>query len=217
MNVRGFLAAVGLSLTAISSQASVIFSESFESPINTMDWQVYQTFGSWTSTSGEGIEVQTSGTVVNAHSGNQYVELDSDSSRGGIVANTSNSSMTRTLFLQEGVYLLEWFYLPRTNTPNDNGIAVYLDGTSETRKTNQLMAVSSTRNAMSNWVYESMQFYVDGNDHFYDLTFAATGIANNLGGFIDDIKVTSIPEPTSVALMATGLLAAGLSSRRRKR
>jgi len=202
MKFRSILAAVGLSLTAVSSYAGVVFSDSFESPVNTLDWQVYQSYGNWTSTSGEGIEIQTSGTVVNAHSGNQYVELDSDSSRGGIAASTSNSSMTRTLYLQEGVYLLEWFYLPRTNTANDNGIAVYLDGVSGKTMTNQLMAVSSTRNAMPNWVHESTQFYVDGTDNSYKLTFAATGTANQLGGFIDDVQVTSIPEPASLCLMA---------------
>ena len=74
-----------LALTGMvgAAQAAVVFEDSFETPGNSRNWQVYQNFGVWSTTSGRGIEIQRSGVVVTAHDGNQYVELDSDRRRGG--------------------------------------------------------------------------------------------------------------------------------------
>lgn len=46
------------------------------------------------------------------------------------------------------------------------------------------------------------------------LSFGATGLDNTLGGFIDNVSLTAVPEPGTLALFAIG--AAGLLVGRRR-
>lgn len=212
-------AIVGLAIGAGGAQAAVIFTEDFEDPANTQNWQVYQTFDSWNATSGAGIEIQQTGAVggISAHDGVQYVELDSDISRGGLAAPT-NSSMTRTVTLAAGNYLLEWYYLPRTSTPGDNIVEVYVDGASEALMTNLIGSEDGTNPPTTDWVQISYAFSVDGTDNDYGITFAAGGIENSLGGFIDSVTLSSVevPEPGPLSLLAVAGLAGGFLARRRR-
>ncbi len=197
------------------ASASTIFSESFENPVNTQSWQVYQNFDTWSATAGAGIEVQTTGAVsgVSAHDGNQYVELDSDPSRGG-TANPTNSSMTRTLSLSGGKYELEWYYLPRTSTTNDNIVSVFLDSTAGAIGLNMLGEENGTRPPINTWDRIVYSFVVGAGD--YNLTFAAGGLQNKLGGFIDSVKLSAVPVPLSIVLLGSGLAFLGAAGRRRK-
>lgn len=203
-----------LGLTTAAS-AVTIFSDSFENPVNAQDWQVYQSFDNWNSTAGTGIEVQTSGTVVNAYDGNQYVELDSDPDRGGIPGAT-NSSMTRTLLsLSAGSYELEWHYLPRTGTANDNIISVFLDSTAVAIGGNMLGQENGTRPPINTWETIVYSFVV-GTAGDYNLTFAAGGLSNEYGGFIDSVTLSAVPVPLSIVLLGSGLAFLGAAGRRRK-
>lgn len=134
--------------TASTGHANIIFTDSFELPA-TDNWKVYDLVGDdstdpangsngWANTVGSGIEIQTNSTLgfIDAHDGDQYVELDSDSSNGGTSAQT-NSAMTRKVDLAKGVYELVWYYFPRTNNDgDDNLIEVFVDGASEALATN---------------------------------------------------------------------------------
>lgn len=210
---------IGMSMIT-SASAAVIFSESFEEPANTLDWQVYQNFGNWAATSGAGIEIQQSGVAVNAHTGNQYVELDSDSIRGG-TNNSSNSSMTTKLNLGAGTYLLTWYYQPRTDAKNDNIINVFLDGASDSIGTNLLTSVDGSQPAT--WTKITSSFSVDGSDNLYGLTFSADGDANTLGGFVDTVSLeltdrpVPVPEPSVIGLFGLGLVGLGVLRRRKAR
>jgi hypothetical protein len=146
MFIKGIGAVLlALSMTAGVADAATIFSDSFENPKNTRDWQVYQSFGSWVASSGSGIEIQTSGVAgINAHKGNQYVELDSDNSRGG-VAGTTNSSMTTKLNLGAGTYRVDWYYRPRDNKADSNNIGVYLAGAGQDLFTRPLGKINKTK------------------------------------------------------------------------
>ena len=66
------VAVVAGSVISIASGAgaATVFSDSFETPVNTRDWQVYKdNFGAWASNTGTGIEIQRSRVVVAAHDG----------------------------------------------------------------------------------------------------------------------------------------------------
>jgi len=201
-----------------TAQAGTIFTDDFESTVNTRGWQVYQQIsnGAWVTSQGNGIEIQTSGTVVDAHSGNQYIELDSDRRRSS--SNefaTSNSAMTRTLTgLSAGKYELEYYYQSRTNRANDNTINVYFgdDGNS------LFGSLVDTANGVGSagWIKYSVPLTITSDDSTRYLTFQAGGIQNTRGGFVDSISLArsgSIPEPLGLGFI--GLALAGMARRRR--
>ena len=211
------MALLGLTGLVGSAQAAVIFQDSFETPSNTRNWQVYQNFGSWSTTSGRGIEIQRSGVVVTAHDGDQYVELDSDRRRGGSSTGPNNSSMTTLLNLAAGNYTLEYYYRPRTNRVGDNIINVFLDGASESLMSNLLISSDAIRSQVNQWIVQTVTFNVDGLDNNYGLTFAADGRSNTLGGFIDSVTLTrnDVPAPAVLGLMLLGLAGMGIARRRK--
>lgn len=200
--------------------ATTVFSDSFENPVNTQSWQVYKdTFGNWESFTGTGIEIQQNGAVggITAKTGIQYVELDSDSERGGDTTpgTLTNSSMTTVLNLNGGSYLLEYWYRPRTNNANDNRISVYIAGAGEGLFTTLLGSFDATTSTLNEWVKISYSFFVDGTKNDYALTFRAEGGSNELGGFVDDVSVAAVPVPAAGFLLL-GALGGLVALRRRK-
>ncbi len=201
-----------------ASAATLVFSDDFESPVNSQNWQVYQNFDSWSTTSGSGIEIQRTGAVsgVSARSGRQYVELDSDNERGGLSGQPKNSSMTTQLSLIAGTYLVEWYYQPRTTTANDNKIGVYLAGASEGLFAKPAIgSENGVRTSSTNWAKVVYEFTVDGKDNLYALTFRAEGLSNELGGFIEDVSVSRVPVPAAGFMLLAGI--GGLAAFRRRK
>ena len=216
--------------TATAGHANVIFTDSFEFPI-TENWNVYDLVGDdssiptddssgWKNTVGSGIEIQTNPTLsfIDAHHGNQYVELDSDRNNGGTSSET-NSSMTRTVDLARGYYELVWYYFPRTNNDgDDNLIEVFLDGASEGLGTNLVDSANLRRDgSVTDWVRMSSTFFVDGTDNLYGLTFSAGGEQNTLGGFVDSVSLAAIPLSASILFLGSALGVVSVSGWRRQR
>jgi hypothetical protein len=201
--------AFALSVTSTAQAASTAgFIDSFENPENTQNWQVYDDFGDWTS-EGAGIEIQTSGVVVDAYDGDQYVELDSH----------SNSSMTRLVDLGGGDYTLSWYYQPRTGTTNDNVIEVVLEGVNIPVRLD-LDPGDGVRTQNTDWELISSNFSLD-TAGTYALTFSAAGVDNSLGGFIDlvslaprfDRDIGEVPLPAAAWLFLSVLGAGGMLRR----
>ena len=105
---------------------------------------------------------------------------------------------------------------PRTNRVNDNIINVFLDGASDSLKTNLIASSNAIRSQVNQWILQTVTFNVDGLDNNYGLTFAAAGRSNTLGGFIDSVSLTrnDVPAPAALGLIALGL--AGLAFARRR-
>lgn len=227
MKTSKFMAVVGAAAMSLAlssaSQASsfTIFTENFDSPSIQGNWQVFQDFNDWNATSGTGIEIQKNGAVggVVADSGDQYVELDSDPSRGGLQGEGTNSSMTLNLVLGVGTHTLQFAYQPRTNTEGDNGIDVFLDKSGTTLLTNLIDSVSEVRSTLSTWTVVTTIFTVNQAGG-YGLSFAATGLENKLGGFIDTVslagpqgRVGEVPLPAAAWLFLSAFGAGGLLRR----
>ncbi|MCB1733570.1 MAG: DUF642 domain-containing protein [Gammaproteobacteria bacterium] len=176
--------------------------------MNNGQWDVYDNIPGWYTSGGAGIEIQRN-TVVTAHSTSRYVELDSHNAN-------SNSSMSQNLTLNAGhQYELEFWYRPRTSTPNDNGIFVYIDETSGSLLSNMVYSVNEQADSNTTWEMFTTVFTAAADN--LTLSFSAFGLENSLGGFIDDISlrdVTSsdVPVPAPLALMLAGAL---LAHRRR--
>lgn len=194
-------------LSAAGANANLLSNGSFETPDINSGWGVYSSIDGWETAWGNGIEIQTSGTVVNAQDGDQYVELDS---HGG----NSNSAMVQEITgLTVGAdYTLSFWYQPRTSQGafnfNDNGIDVYWGNPAE-----QIDSISNEfRVADTDWT--EYVYTLTATDENMILGFVADGLENTLGGFIDNVSLTSVPEPASIAMFGLGLAALGLSRRK---
>jgi hypothetical protein len=164
-------------------------------------WDIYDNIPGWSTYDGFGIEIQRE-TIVGAHSPEHYVELDS----GGT---SSNSGMVQYVWMEEGLYDLSFWYRPRTNELTDNGIDVlFMDGD------NVVLSVDGISSEQDEWLQYSVQLYAP-YEYFWGIGFHATGLANTLGGFIDDVELTAVPEPATMLLLFIGL--AGLAGIRRKK
>mgnify|MGYP001301561988 CR=1 FL=1 len=143
--------------------------------------------------------------MIAAQSGNQYVELDSH----------YNSSMYQEIsgLTVGGAYELSFWYHARTNNGyNDNGINVYwgdyLPGD---------VAVSIDGMKQVNtpgWIEQTVKLVASAETMF--LMFAATGYSNSLGGFVDNVSLTAVPEPGTLALFGLGLMGLVLARRQQK-
>ena len=203
-------------MVAVPASASVIFFDSFEAP-DVADWAVFSNAGDngdWSVVDGAGIEIQQSGVVVQAFAQEQYVELDSDTSRGGANAGTNTTMAANVAFVAGQQYRITFAYRPRTNGANDNGIELFVgeyDGVNLTNEAN-LTTVFAQNSVQTDWLPISVLYTAMADVDA--LGFRAVGDENSLGGFIDAVSVSAVPLPAGVLLFGTGL--AGLSVMRRK-
>jgi hypothetical protein len=221
---RAALLVAALCLAAPAANANLIVNGSFENPdlqtrpCGFADWCVFQTMQGWSRVSGSGIEVQRNGAVggVATSWGRQYVELDSDNERGGLQNQSKNSGMASDLFTlnENWTYTLSFQYRPRTNVANDNGIEAYLSDWGGTNAFSRLLVTANE--AGGGWrliTVSNIAVQTAGN---YRLAFRAIGIANEYGGFIDDVSLTGkAPEPATLALLGAGAL--GMAALRRRK
>lgn len=154
-------------------------------------WDVFTSLPGWTTTTGYGIEVQhnavASGTGL-------YVELDSHPWSGSS-SSTTNSNISQNIAgLTVGQqYTIQFDYYSRTGTPS-SGINVSLGDFS--------YDVLSTAKS---WTTILQTFVYSGSNS--NLTFLATGSADQLGGFIDNVSLSAVPVPAAAWMLGAGVLA----------
>lgn len=188
-----------------STATGIIFNTNLQSFENkNRAWDVFYDLPGWVTTFGNGIELQKN-VVTSSQEGSHHVELDSHPS------GSSNAVMTQTLNdLTIGTdYLLEFFYKPRTNGSNDNGINVFwYDSASDFSFDMKTMLVAdSTRQETPNWIIKSVSFTAKAAS--MNLSFASFGKQNTLGGLIDNVSLeqVQVPEPSMFLLFFTAVVA----------
>ena len=197
--LAGAVAAISALLATAPAQAGVISFAEFDDlgggPGATF-FDVASADG-WTAGVGT-IEIQHNNVAGLAYSGSNLVELD------------SNSNSTMFLNLAAGTYTVDYFYSPRPNvSANSNGITLSIGAT-------LLDGVTAAGGGGTTWSQRSVTFTTNGGP----LTFAAVGTSDSLGGYLDNITVSTaggVPEPASWALMICGFGLAGAALRNRAR
>lgn len=166
-------------------------------------WDVFYALPGWETTYGNGIELQKN-VVSRSQNGSHHVELDSHP-RGA-----SNAVMTQRLnSLKVGAdYLLEFYYKPRTNKKNDNGINVFWYDAAVDFDLNMSAAfvADSTRRLTADWTLQSVSFTAIKQS--MNLSFGSFGQQNTLGGLVDNVsleQVAAVPEPSMFILLLTAI------------
>ncbi len=192
-----------------SQSHGVVFNTNLQAYANRSSaWDVFYSLPGWKTSYGNGIELQKN-VVTRSQEGSHHVELDSHP------RDASNAVMTQTInsLTIGNHYLLEFYYKPRTNNLNDNGINVFwydslidfdLDLAVDYR-------TESTSSLTPNWALQSVTFTAQAAS--MDLSFGSFGQQNTLGGLIDNVSLknmpsrqaTSVPEPSILILFLIGL------------
>ena len=143
------------------------------------------------------IEIQHLSIAGDPFSGLNLAELDT----------FGNSTMSQSL--AAGHYTVDWYYSPRPRVgASTNGITLSIGST-------LLDSITGPGTANTVWGARHVDFTTTGGA----LTFAAIGVSDSYGGYLDDItisSVASVPEPASWALMIGGFGLTGAALRRRR-
>src|SRR3954464_14775390 len=159
-----------------SSHAAVVFTTDFDSvpvPPGSFITSFVPVEGWNPGTNGIELQNHAAGTPFSEPN---LVELDT----------FANSSMSRTISAP-GHYVLQWHYSPRPGVAaNSNGIEVLLNGAGI-----QTVAQDGTGNPDTVWTLQTVAFDVGALPA--TLEFAAIGISDSLGGYIDSVTLF-VPE-----------------------
>ena len=199
------LAAAVASVFSVSAQAAPVFSDNFDSyAANQLNW-IPPVLSGWTITNGS-VDIIGSGGSYDFLPGNgSYVDLDGGSAHSG--------KLSHTLSLLAGHTYTLSFDLAGSQRGTTEIVDVKFGTTME----------HSTLSSNDGFSHHTMNFtpLISGSYSFdYQNNefgaFIGNGDGNFIGALLDNVAVTSVPEPESYAMFMAGLGVMGFIARRRK-
>lgn len=196
-STRTLLAAALASLTLSAGAQNLVVNGSFEADIVAPGtWVIQQNFVGWTGN--PDIEIRNAFDGI-AQDGVNYVELDT----------FANSSMSQAINATGLVQLTFWYGARPSASAGSNTLSFSLGNLSGT-----LLENAAGSGGIEWLMYTGIANL--GNSGTATLTFTALGTSDQLGGSIDNVSVTAVPEPANAAMMIAGLGLIGGIARWRK-
>jgi hypothetical protein len=206
MKIKSLFAVSAVALASMSAQAAtnLIVNGSFEENVLTPGtWDTFfkSEVDGWT-TGKLGIELRNNVAGV-AQAGANFAELDT----------TANSWMSQKVtIITPGSYQLSFWYNSRADVSSRSDAISWSFGEGNAG----VVRPSVPANPKDIWHQFSQTFALSAGE--VTLRFKARGASDSVGGSLDNVSVTAVPEPDSYALMLAGLgLMAAIARRRSKR
>ncbi|HEX5371748.1 MAG TPA: PEP-CTERM sorting domain-containing protein [Aquabacterium sp.] len=187
------LIAMSIALASVGAQAATtVFEDNFDA--NALSISNPTPIG-WTVSNGS-VDVIGQPAFYDLEPGNgRYIDLDGSSSNAG--------ELTKSLAFNAGWLYTATFSLAGSNRSSTEIVDVTFGTTTATY----------TLLATDPFATYSLTFAPAASGVF-NLTFANRG-GDNIGALLDNVKVTAVPEPGSLALVLAGLGVVGFAARRR--
>lgn len=191
---KTILAAVLTAPLLASAATELVTNGSFEATSQADGtWGIYSSLPGWSGLP----EVELRNNIVGAaQNGVNFVELDA----------YSNSGISQTINWT-GLVKLSFWYSARPGTGATNDITVNFGNFSTT-----VLNGVGNDGSSHNWQHYETTLALSGPTA---LTFRAAGPNDSLGGSLDNVSVTAVPEPESYAMLLAGLGVMGAVARRR--
>lgn len=187
------------SVTALAAFAThaqnIVANGSFESDVQAPgSWAIYNSLIGWTGVPDVELRNNVAGT---AQDGVNYVELD-----------TTHNSAIQQQISGTGLYELSFWYSARPGVASgSNGLDFSLGNLSGS------VLQTATGGSVNSWQHYTGLVALGGST---TLQFSASGASDSLGGSLDNISVTAVPEPATYAMLLAGLgLMGGIAHRRK--